>query len=122
MMAYYLDETTDKLKALSEYKIPSKVQGIVFDEDGGVYLSTSYGRSSSSYLLYFSSVISLSTSPSHPTRRIEMPPCSEEIESYAGNLYVLFESAGEKYLEGTDGKGKSLSPLDKLLVIPLSQF
>jgi uncharacterized repeat protein (TIGR02543 family) len=122
MMAYYLDETTDKLKALSEYKIPSKVQGIVFDEDGGVYLSTSYGRSASSYLLYFSSVISLSTSPTHPTRRIEMPPCSEEIENYDGNLYVLFESAGEKYLEGTDGKGKSLSPLDKLLVIPLSQF
>ena len=35
------------------------------------------------------------------------------------NLYVLFESAGEKYLEGTDGKGQSLSPIDKLLIIPL---
>ena len=37
-------------------------------------------------------------------------------------LYVLFESAGEKYLEGTDGKGQSLSPIDKLLMIPVKQI
>ena len=48
-----------------------------------------------------------------------MPPCSEEIDIDEDNLYVLFESAGEKYLEGTDGKGQSLSPIDKLLIIPL---
>jgi hypothetical protein len=122
MVAYYLDETNETLKALSEYKIPAKVQGIVFDEEGGVYLSTSYGRSASSYLLHYSSVIALSTNPSRPAKRVEMPPCSEELEVYGDSLYVLFESAGEKYLEGTDGKGKSLSPLDKLLVIPLSQL
>jgi hypothetical protein len=122
MVAYHLDDTTGKLTALSEYKIPAKVQGIVFDEDGGVYLSTSYGRSESSYLLCYPSVIALATSPSHPAKRVEMPPCSEELEVYGDNLYVLFESAGEKYLEGTDGKGKSLSPLDKLLVLPLSQL
>ena len=42
-----------------------------------------------------------------------------EIDIDEDNLYVLFESAGEKYLEGTDGKGQSLSPIDKLLIIPL---
>jgi hypothetical protein len=122
MVAYHLDSSTDKLTALSEYKIPSKVQGIAFDEEGGVYLSTSYGRSESSYLLCYPSVIALATSPGLPEKRVEMPPCSEEIEVYGDNLYVLFESAGEKYLEGTDGKGTSLSPLDKLLILPLSQF
>jgi uncharacterized repeat protein (TIGR02543 family) len=122
MVAYYLDSASDTLKALSEYKIPAKVQGIVFDDEGGVYLSTSYGRSESSYLLQYPSVIALSTGPKRPAKRVEMPPCSEELEVYGDSLYVLFESAGEKYLEGTDGKGKSLSPLDKLLVIPLSQF
>jgi uncharacterized repeat protein (TIGR02543 family) len=122
MVAYYLDSDKETLTALSEYKLPSKVQGIVFDDEGGVYLSTSYGRSASSYLLYYSSVISLATNPSKSDIRIEMPPCSEEIDVYDGNLYVLFESAGEKYLEGTDGKGRSVSPLDKLLVIDLSQF
>jgi uncharacterized repeat protein (TIGR02543 family) len=122
MVAYHLDSSTGTLTALSEYKIPAKVQGIAFDEDGGVYLSTSYGRSESSYLLRYSSVIALATSPKRPAKRVEMPPCSEEIEVYGDSLYVLFESAGEKYFEGTDGKGKSLSPLDKLLVIPLSQL
>jgi uncharacterized repeat protein (TIGR02543 family) len=122
MVAYHLDSGTDTLTALSEYKIPSKVQGIAFDEEGGVYLSTSYGRSESSYLLCYPSVIALATSPGLPDKRVEMPPCSEEIEVYGDDLYVLFESAGEKYLEGTDGKGTSLSPLDKLLILPLSQF
>ena len=32
-------------------------------------------------------------------------------------LYVIFESAGEKYLEGTDGKGNSPAPIDKILRI-----
>jgi hypothetical protein len=122
MVAYHLDSGTDKLTALSEYKIPSKVQGIAFDEEGGVYLSTSYGRSESSYLLCYSSVIALATSPGRSEKRVEMPPCSEELEVYGDDLYVLFESAGEKYLEGTDGKGTSLSPLDKLLILPLAQF
>jgi uncharacterized repeat protein (TIGR02543 family) len=122
MVAYHLDSGTDKLTALSEYKIPSKVQGIAFDEEGGVYLSTSYGRSESSYLLCYSSVIALATSPGRPEKRVEMPPCSEELEVYGDDLYVLFESAGEKYLEGTDGKGTSLSPLDKLLILPLAQL
>ena len=52
--------------------------------------------------------------------RIEMPPCSEGISMYQNKLYVLFESAGKKYLEGTDGHGKSISPLNKILIIDLT--
>ena len=51
-----------------------------------------------------------------------MPPCSEEIDCYNDTLYVMFESAGEKYLEGTDGKGTSLSPIDKILEIPVDEL
>ena len=40
MVAYYLDKKTDKLIALSDYKIPQKVQGVTFDDSGNVYLST----------------------------------------------------------------------------------
>lgn len=36
MVAYYLDKKTDKLIALSDYKIPQKVQGVTFDDSGNV--------------------------------------------------------------------------------------
>lgn len=59
MVAYYLDKKTDKLIALSDYKIPQKVQGVTFDDSGNVYLSTSYGRNQSSYLYCYDSVTAL---------------------------------------------------------------
>lgn len=122
MVAYHFDSTTDSLNSLSSYNIPATVQGVVFEEDGGVCLSLSYGRSESSFLYYYDSVVSMTTKPKKPELAVEMPPCSEEIEIYGDQLYVLFESAGEKYMEGTDGKGQSLSPIDKLLMIPLTEI
>lgn len=120
MVAYYYNRNDDKLKDLSTYNIPSQVQGIAFGEDGEVYLSTSYGRQFSSYIKKYESVFAMTEKVDEPSLTIEMPPCSEEIAVYDRMLYVLFESAGEKYLEGTDGNGKSLSPLDKILLIPLA--
>lgn len=122
MVAYYLDKKTDKLIALSDYKIPQKVQGVTFDDSGNVYLSTSYGRNQSSYLYCYDSVTALATRPKHPRKKVEMPPASEELDVRDNTLYILFESAGEKYYEGTDGKGKSLFPLDKILKIPISEL
>ena len=122
MKAYFYDKKSDTLKALSTYKIPSKVQGIAFDEDGAVYLSTSYGRRSSSYIKKYASVIEMASEPDSPITAIEMPPGSEEIDIDDGNLCVIFESAGEKYFEGTDGKGVSTSPIDKILQIDLDSF
>ena len=121
MVAYYYDKNEDKLKALSTYNIPSQVQGVAFGENGEVYLSTSYGRKFSSYIKKYTSVFTMTEKVDEPVLTIEMPPCSEEITIYDGMLYVLFESAGEKYLKGTDGNGKSLSPLDKILEIPLEE-
>lgn len=120
MVAYQFDGETLKQKA--EYTIPNKVQGVAFDEDGTVYLSTSYGRTKSSYLKVYDSLKAMDEKPAKPHVKVEMPPCSEEVEIADGNIYVLFESAGNKYFEGTDGKGTSISPIDKILSISLSSL
>lgn len=122
MVAYHYSSAEDTLVPLSEYEIPSKVQGVAFGEDGSLYLSRSYGRESSSYLYCYESIIALDAKPKRPALAVELPPCSEELDVCDDTLYVLFESAGEKYLEGTDGKGKSLSPIDRLLMIPTSEL
>lgn len=120
MVSYVYDETKDKLESEFVYKLPSKVQGIAFDEDGGVYLSTSYGRKSSSYIKKYRSIYTMTRDVEDCLERIEMPPCSEGVSLYQDKLYVIFESAGKKYLEGTDGNGKSIAPLDKILIIDLT--
>ena len=118
MASYYFSEEENKLFMKNFYTIPSKVQGVAFDEMGRVYLSTSYGRKFSSYLKIYASVENMSLSVENFMKKIEMPPCSEGLAmDDKQNIYVLFESASEKYLEGTDGFGKSISPLDKILII-----
>ncbi len=115
MAAYKV--TKNGLRQTDSYRIPGKVQGIAFDEENRVYISASYGRKKSSYLRVYDSVARLNENPNHPMVKIEMPPCSEEIAMADNKLYVLFESASEKYFEGTDGKGTSISPIDEVLVI-----
>ena len=119
MVVYYYDKNEDKLKTLSTYNIPSQGQVVAFGEKGEVILSTSYGRKFSSYLKIYESVFSMTNTVNEPMLTIEMPPCSEGITIYEDVIYILFESAGEKYIEGTDGKGQSLSPLDRILMIPM---
>ncbi len=121
-VAYHYDYNEDKLVKLSSYELPNKVQGIAFDSDGRVYLSCSYGRKNSSFLKIYEDIYSLSADPSNPALQIEMPPCSEEIVLFDGCLYMVFESAGEKYLEGTDGKGRAISPIDKILMLNVVDF
>jgi len=119
MVAYYYDSGKDKLDRMNSYDIPAKVQGIVFDGENHVILSTSYGRNASSYLKVYDSVIAMATNPNKPTFMVEMPPGSEEIDMDSeGQLFVIFETAGEKYYLGTDGHGVSRYPLDQILLIP----
>ena len=118
--AYYYNEKEDQLLPLSDYNIPSKVQGIAFDEKDRIYLSTSYGRTVSSFIKIYDSLATMSSKPNQPNLQIEMPPGSEELDTEDNILYILFESAGERYLEGTDGKGVSTSPIDKILKIYLN--
>ena len=117
MISYSFDEETGELLPLGEYKIPKCVQGVTFDEEGSVYFSTSYGRKNSSYLKAYTSLLELEKNLEQPAVEVEMPPCSEGVVFEEGALKILFESASEKYFEGTDGNGKCIAPLDSLLEI-----
>lgn len=120
MAAYKFTE--NGLRQVESCRIPDKVQGIAFDKEGRVYISSSYGRTKSSYLKAYDSADALHEKPNKPAVKIEMPPCAEEIDYLDGQIYVLFESAGEKYFEGTDGKGRSISPIEEVLVLSKSSI
>lgn len=120
VVAYCFDGT--RLNKLESYTIPARVQGIDFGKDGKVYLSTSLGRTKSSYLRVYDSLEAMDEKPNKPMKKVEMPPCSEELEIQGDSVYVLFESAGQKYYEGTDGKGSSISPLEKIISIRLDSI
>ena len=122
MYSYTYDAKTDTLIAAAGYNIPCKVQGVAFDSNGAVYLSTSLGRNRSSFLRGYTSLLALNKSPGRPDVKVEMPPCSEEIAIADNVLYVLFESASTKYFEGTDGRGTSISPIDKLLEVKVASI
>lgn len=103
--------------------VPGQVQGFAMTQDGGFVLSSSFGLSSS--ILRFYNGISLDQ-PSASldvngtevpvyfldddllARVIEAAPMSEEIEVKDGRLYVLFESACQKYLFGNFMRGRSV--------------
>lgn len=122
MFSYSYDAASDQLFPVSRYNIPNKVQGIDFDENGLVYLSTSYGRNNSSYLKVYSSLLALTKHPGEPDMKVEMPPCSEQIAVVDDTVYVVFESASRKYFEGTDGNGVSTSPIDKVLSVTVASI
>lgn len=117
MIGYDYNEEENSLNALGSFRVPPKVQGVAFSEEGEVYLSTSYGRKKSSYMKKYESIYTMTNNVGGYLEQIEMPPCSEGIVYRDKQIYVLFESAGKKYLEGTDGKGNSASPLNQILVI-----
>ncbi|MBO5371489.1 MAG: InlB B-repeat-containing protein [Lachnospiraceae bacterium] len=120
MISYKITE--DGLKIDESYRIPEKVQGVAFDKNGMVYISTSYGRTKSSYLKVYTSLKAMDEAPLYPMLKVEMPPCSEEIVLENDRIFVLFESAAEKYFEGTDGKGTSISPIENVLAIRKSSI
>lgn len=117
MTAYCYDENHDRLVAENVYQIPPKVQGVAFDAAGNVWFSMSYGRKNSSFLLKYKALTEVGEEGVQPEAVVELPPCSEKIAIQNGKLYIVFESACRKYKEGTDGRGKSRSPLDKILLL-----
>lgn len=68
-------------------------------------------------IIKYNSLKALAKDLNDPELEVEMPPCAEGITVVSGYAYVLFESANEKYYRGTDGKGISDAPLDRILVI-----
>lgn len=117
MIGYVYNQEKDTLEAVLSFQIPQKVQGVTFTEQGEVIVSASYGRRSSSYIKIYNSLLAMNHDVKNYKECIELPPCSEGVFYWDKNIYVLFESAAKKYLEGTDGRGESFSPINKILLI-----
>lgn len=114
---YCYEFIDNSLKLKEKILIPPKVQGIFFDEQNQIWISQSYGRNKSSYLLFYESYARLKSEVLKATATLEMPPGSEAVVVDNGIVYVLFETASYKYYEGSDGRGTCKYPIDKILMI-----
>ena len=109
---------------VDEIEIPNRVQGLCFNGDGSkLFLSRSVGRNTTK-ASYISELVVYDWKKfdrTKPERVIEVPPMVEQInyDSQSRELYMLFESAATTYLEGTDGAGNSMSPIDKLISLKI---
>lgn len=111
------------------FSIPNKVQGVCFD-GAKMYLSTSYGASFSHIYEYYSLKINdeglktvlgtgipvYSFADNSLVYDYKIPPMSEEIVILDGELYVMCESASNKYIFGkfTGGKWCYKTDLNKM--------
>lgn len=109
---------------LDEIEIPNRVQGLCFNGDGSrLILSRSVGRNTTK-ASYVSELVVYDWKKfdrTKPELVVEVPPMVEQVnyDSQSRELYMLFESAATTYLEGTDGAGNSMSPIDKLISLKI---
>ena len=110
-VAFTLDGNTPVPTAV--FSLPHQVQGMYVD-DNNIYLSTSYGVKFSHILRYEQSdVVSNGTfkiwgedvplyilDDSNLASDVKIAPMSEEIEIINGRMYVMCESASDKYFFG----------------------
>lgn len=109
--------------------IPYYVQGVTFTESGKAVFSRSWGRNQTknqfiSELMVFQATWNRDEmwDPDEiweEEMAVALPPMAEEVEMNGNELYILFESAAMTYLEGTDGKGTSDCPIDKIISVDL---
>ncbi len=103
--------------------IPYRVQGLTFTDGGKVIFSISNGRSTEKPR-YISQLLVTDMDASCTLiyrDLIILPPMIEGIEMQKnGELYMLFESASIKYYSGTDKKGKSECPIDRIISVDLN--
>lgn len=115
ILEYRLDEAADLGIAPAieaAYSIPSLVQGMCFDGAGHICLSTSYGPAFSHIYLYDAplqagmitvlgqTVPLYALDSSNLVLDMKIAPMSEEIVVLDGKLYVMCESASNKYIFG----------------------
>lgn len=106
---------------------PGMVQGIAFDKDGRIILSTSYALHTSKLCVYDFSAMPGGTveldgkavevsylESSNLIRTVEAPPMSEEIVYRAdtGRLLIMNESASRKYYFGILTSGRQVQSYD----------
>ncbi len=122
ILAFALNDTaefgidTSALKAV--YSIPSQVQGIAFTNDGKMLLSTSYGFAASKLHIHDLTRVKATAENAYAKATfgvdaplyyldsqtllgtVEAPPMSEEITFADGKIWVMNESASNKYIFG----------------------
>lgn len=100
--------------------IPAYVQGITFYGDRTIF-SCSYGRNSTKKTFISELHIYNNQGSEDPFMlgdlelAVALPPMVEEVEVIGDEVYMIFESAATTYLEGTDGNGQSMCPIDKIV-------
>lgn len=107
-------------KPSAAYSTTGLVQGMTFTE-GEIVLSTSYGLASSHLLFYDKSSIVAGQLPLNGenvplyyldnaclSRTVTAPPMSEEIVYKEGRIYIMCESASDKYIFGKFMSGNYL--------------
>lgn len=109
--------------------IPYCVQGVAFSQSGKAIFSRSRGRNVTkpnfiSELMIFDATWNSgemwdADEVWKEEMAVALPPMAEEVEMVGDKLYILFESSAMTYLEGTDGKGKSDAPIDKIISVDL---
>ena len=140
LIGYKLDQTQENElapaaltgeKATPDYIITTteRIQGMMI-KDGQFYLCQSYGRRAPSTLLRYSNVLATeprahvelngaqiplwSLTSTEATGEMIAPPTTECLVTVDGGLYVLFESAAEKYMEPSN---PSENPMDRLFCL-----
>lgn len=115
ILAYRLDDTaplgiSDRVECA--YSIPAMVQGMCFDEEGQMYLSTSYAvafshiyrfdttKQEGSVTVLGQTVPRYVLDSSTRTADIKLAPMAEEIVIVDGKLYTMCEAATNKYIFG----------------------
>ncbi len=101
---------------------PYFVQGITFSGDKTIF-SCSCGRNNTKKN-FLSEIIIYDDGGDDDIRvmgemsaDITLPPMVEEVEVVGTQVYMIYESAATTYLEGTDGKGVSTCPIDKIVAV-----
>lgn len=113
-------------------QIPYYVQGLTFTSDGKAVFSRSRGRNQTkkrflSELMVFDATWNTgelwdTNEKWEESMAVSLPPMAEEAEMIGDELYIVFESAAMTYLEGTDGGGRSDSPIDRIITVNLSEL
>ncbi len=105
--------------------VPAMVQGMTFDCDGNLLLSTSWGLKTSHIYAYSltgaatgtvhfdgTEISVLYMDSSNLLREMEAPPMAEEMVYFNGKLLIMNESASSKYIFGKFTSGKSVMAYD----------
>lgn len=115
ILAYKLDSSAEfgiGSQIEKAYSVPGLVQGMCVDENGRIYLSTSYAVAFSHIYIYDApkqngtiavlgqSVPLFELDSSSMVKDIKAAPMAEEIVIVDGKLYTMCESATDKYIFG----------------------